>query len=695
MVGIGTFRSFPISLILLPVIAVSLLCLNTVPARADESPSGAVDTPATLHLTSGGHILCFDNGYLMIASADHMLKTEFTDANAVPPQSESPASASTAEIASAGAADGSRVVYRGLWQGVDLVYTFNPGSIVESSYYIGSAAIAESVDRIRLRYNRPVSLDSSGALVTAFDSGSLTESRPVAWQEIDGQKRMAVASFRLYSGNEIGFSVTDYLPGIPLVIDPDITWSTFLGNTLADQATAIALDGSGNIYVTGYSFSSWQGSAPPVRTYTASRDAFAAKLDSSGSVIWNTFLGGTSVEAGYGITLDSGGNVYVVGGASSSWDSPVRFISTNGDAFAAKLDNNGGHIWHTFLGGTSWDNAKGVAADSSGNVYVVGDSNGTWQGGSAPVRGYTSDKDAWVAKLASDGSLTANTFLGAGGLDDGMAIALDGTNIYIAGYSTATWQGTSLPVRAYTGSYDSYVTKLDFNLDLIWNTFQGGTDEDASYGIAFYSGNVYVAGHSFTTWQGTSPPVRSFTSGRDIFVAALNSTTGALIWNTFLGGSGTDEGCAIGVDSGGNIYVTGYSTLTWQGTSPPVRSFSSGTDGYAARLANDGSLVWNTFLGGSGVDYGWGIAADSTSVYVAGKSDAAWQGASLPVLAYSALDDGFVVKLDNLEPTSSSVHVGGTFSPVNRWILVVPLLILVFLIISSGSFPVFRRRRGI
>ncbi|MGA3094069.1 MAG: SBBP repeat-containing protein, partial [Dehalococcoidales bacterium] len=359
------------------------------------------------------------------------------------------------------------------------------------------------------------------------------------------------------------------------------TWNTFLGDTGTDNVYAIAVDGSGNVYVSGYSTATW---GAPVRAYTSGYDAFAAKLDSSGNLLWNTFLGDNGTDYGQAIAVDGSGNVYVSGYSTATWGAPVRAYTAGTDAFAAKLDSSGALQWNTFLGASGEDYGNGIAVDGSGNVYVAGYSNATW--GTSPVRAYASETDAFAAKLDSSGALTWNTFLGTSGYDYGYAIVVDGSgNVYVAGRSSTSW---GAPVRAFTVSgfnTDAFAAKLDSSGALTWNTFLGGSGNDYVYGIAVDgSGNVYVAGSSDATW---GAPVRAYTLLNDAFATRLNSS-GALTWNTFLGGNNTDDGYAIAVDGSGNVYVAGRSSTTW-GT--PVRAYTAGTDALAAKLDSNGHLA--------------------------------------------------------------------------------------------------------
>ena len=627
-----------------------------LPVGSSDGPSGggapvnALGSAGTdggetlLQFTSAGHVLGFRADGVIVASARHMLRIDFLDAGAVVPEADGEVSP---ESNTGTAAPLGRVTYRNIWDGVTAVYEASGGAIVKSTYYVEATDEGVAVDRIRLGYNRPVRIDEQGNLVLTFEDGTISEGAPVAWQETEGGGRTPVrVSYVLRGEREVGFSLGDHAPGIPVIIDPVMTWNTFLGDSGSDIGYGIAVDGSGNVYVVGGSDATWQGDSSPKRAHYGSgnTDAFAAKLDGSGTLQWNTFLGGSGIDNGYGIAVDGSGNVYVSGTSAATWQgtsSPVRPYTSSNDGFAAKLDSSGVLQWNTFLGGSGDDSGYGIAVDGSGNVYVGGYSNATW--GYSPVRAYTSVYDAIAAKLDSNGALQWNTFLGGSGNDYGYGIAVDGSgNVYVGGYSTATWQGTSPPVRAYTSSNDGFAAKLDSNGALQWNTFLGDSGNDQGQGIAVDgSGNVYVGGYSNATWQGTSPPVRAYTSGIDAFAAKLDSN-GALQWNTFLGGSGSDYGYGIAVGGSGNVYVGGSSAATW---GSPVRAYTSGFDAIAAKLDSNGALQWNTFLGGSGTnDHARGIALDgSGNIYVAGYSNGTWGS---PVRAhYGSALDAFAAKL--------------------------------------------------
>lgn len=586
-----------------------------------------------------------------------MLTIEFLNSDNAAPEADNPVSYES----SAGAAPAlGRVSYLNLWDGVTLVYEAGGESLVKSTYYVDATREGVQVDRIRMGYNRPVQIDEKGNLLITYEDGTITDGAPVAWQEVEGGRKPVTAAYVLHGEREVGFSLGSFVPGIPVVIDPVMTWNTFMGGSGSDYANAIAVDSIGNVYVGGYSTATW---GSPVRAYASGYDAFAAKLDSSGALQWNTFLGGSGYDLGYAIAVDGSGNVYIGGCSNATWQgtsSPVRAYTSSNDAFAAQLNSSGDLQWNTFLGGNGDDFGYAIAVDGSGNVYAGGHSSATWQGTSSPVRAYTSGDDAFAAKLDSSGNLMWNTFTGGSGYDFGRGIAVDGSgNIYVGGYGTATWGS---PVRAYTSGFDAFAAKLNSSGALQWNTFLGGSGT-SDYGLAISvdsSSNVYVGGYSNATW---GSPVRAYTSWIDAFAAKLDSS-GALQWNTFLSGSGDDYCYAIAVDSSGNVYVGGQSEATW---GSPVRAHNTGGsiyDSFAAKLNSGGALQWNTFLGDSGNDYCYALTVDgSGNVHVGGYSDATWAS---PVRAYTSGDDALVVKLDangNFVPGWASYNDSGRTVP--------------------------------
>jgi len=653
---IPTLRIVP-TVILMLVVGQFLPRFGMAPAKAAESAllqgaSSMVAAPAKLlQFTSAGHVLGFDLGGMVATTGRRALRVEFVEANAVRPQAGEDLS-----ILAAAAPTFTSVTYSNLWNGVTL--TYDATGIVRSTYHLEPYA---NHGTIHLRYNRPVRMQDDGSLLIEFENGMLTETAPIAWQEIDGQRTLVDVTFKVLSENEVGFAIGAYNPAYSLFIDPTLTWNTFLGGASSDYGTNIAVDSAGSVYVIGLSGRSW---GTPINPYTGDGtryDAFVAKLNSSGSLVWNTFMGSSFGDEGNDIAVDSGGNVYVVGRSEESWGTPIHpWTPVASDAFVAKLDNNGVRLWHTFMGSSQDDIGTGIALDSSGKVYVAGYSYDNW---GTPINPYMGgSEDTFAARLDANGALEWNTFLGgASSRDYGNGIAVDsGGNVYVVGRSSDSW-GTS--IHPFTGISDTYAAKLDNNGALEWNTFMGGaSSDDNGMGIAADSfGNVYVTGKSNGNW---GVPVNPYAGGDDIFVARLDAN-GALLWNTFMGSSfGGDFPYGIAVDSVGNVYVTGYGTNNW-GT--PISPHTAGTnlDALAAQLNSSGGLVWNTFMGGASFDFGTGIAVESDgTVYVTGHTNSGW---GLPVRAHGAFEDAFAARIgdDFVSPTVMINQAPGQADPTS------------------------------
>ncbi|MDH3330262.1 MAG: SBBP repeat-containing protein [Desulfobulbaceae bacterium] len=400
----------------------------------------------------------------------------------------------------------------------------------------------------------------------------------------------------------------------------------------------VAVDESGNVYVTGTSNAQW---GSPVNLYSGGAgDCFVAKLTKTGVLRWNTFLGGARNDGCHAIALDEKGNVYVTGESGSTWSVPLRvFGGGSSDGFVAKLDTEGVLQWNTFLGGNLYDGGNALAVDKNGNVYVAGNSVDTWYSPINPHSG--TDHDGFVAKLDKNGVLQWNTFYGGDGYDGGDRIALDNYgNVYVAGESFSEW---GMPVHKFVqgdfDNYDAFVAKLDQNGVLQWNTFMGGIGSDYSRGVAIdLKGYIYVTGSSNISW-GT--PLAPHNGDYDAFVAQLNEK-GVLQWNTFLGGKGVDYSRGITINWTDNIFLIGQSSSSW---GMPINAFTDKNDAFAVKLNNNGFVEWNTFQGGPYSDFGRGITMDEIgNIYLTGESSASW---GTPVNNFNGKISAFAAKLNN------------------------------------------------
>jgi len=651
------------------LLVVSSLLLAALPAPAAKAAAAA---PADLlQFTAGGHALGFAASGMYAASGSHALHVDFVGANSVRPQVSGQDNASPGGRAAAL----SQVTYTDLWDGIRLAYTAEAGSLYTTTYTLAPGANPAD---IRLRYNAPLSLNKDGSLGIAFETGSMTESALVAWQEINGRRVTVEAAFKV-SGEEVSFALGAYNPNYTLTIDPSLIWNSFLGGTASDDyAYSVAVDSNSNVFVTGTSSTTW---GDPARAFTGGKDAYVAELNSTGSLVWSTFLGGSGDDTGYGITLDASGYLYVVGESTATWGAaPVRAYTGGTDAFVAKLNaSNGAFAWNIFLGASGNDEGRGIAY-GSGYVFVTGDSVAAWGclNASLPpctVPPFSGSSDAYVAELiASSGVLYSNIFLGGTLPDYGRGVAVQGSEtsmkIFVTGSSYGSWSCASpCTQRGYTAGVDAFVASFYLiyaELTLSWNSFLGGSGDDYGNGIAVdASGNTYVTGFSNASW---GSPTRSYTgpTGWDGFAAKLSSS-GTLQWNTFLGGDNFDYGNGIAVDAdGANVYVTGRSKAAWTCTDTPCTglAYTGDYDAFAAKInASTGILAGNTFLGGSGEDIGYGIAVGADGhVYMAGNSGTTWSCSptACTVRYYTGGQDAFAVKLEsNIALDNWNTFLGG------------------------------------
>ncbi len=565
-----------------------------------------------------------------------------------------------------------KVRYQGVYRGVDLVYHGEQGKL-EYDFVVGAGA---DPGQIRLGFAGVdrLGLDGNGDLLLYTADGPVREQKPVVYQEIDGVRKNLAGRYRLQGSREVGFEVAAYDARKPLVIDPVLLYSTYLGGSSYGQGEGIAVDSAGNIYVTGFTEAADFPivNPPPQETSglnhnhgspCCASDAFVLKLNPAGSaLIYSTFLGGSFSDYGTGIALDSQGNAYVTGYTESTDFPTVNPLSQdtslnqgggccNYDAFVTELSADGSALlYSTYLGGGSNDYGAGIAVDSQGNAYVTGDTystnfptaNALFPTNSKP----SNTSNAFVSKLSFDSntstlSLVYSTYLGGTtNYDHGSAIAADSSgNAYVTGAAASSDfpicpQSTSQPFCATTGTPlqlshnkggictscpDAFVTKVNAaGTKLVYSTYLGGSDYDFGYGIAVLSGNAYVTGVTHSNDFPVFHPYQAHRRGGrpyDVFVSKLNVAGTKLVYSTYLGGSNYDYGYGIAVDSQGNAYVTGNTKSKNFPTRYSLQAFNMGSssenDAFVTKLNPAGSaLVYSTYLGGSSSDSGQGIAVN-------------------------------------------------------------------------------------
>ena len=547
----------------------------------------------------------------------------------------------------------SKVQVDEVYPGVRLVYHADESGRLEYDFILQPGAKPGEI-AFRVEGADQVRLDDAGNLILKIGGEEVRQHKPVIYQMEQGVPRVIHGGYDLSADGTVSFKVGKYDRHQPLIIDPVLSFSTYLGGSRLDIGWSIALDPAGNIYVAGETLS---------RNLVTTAGAFTPKYQ--------------------------GGN------------------RGFGDAFVAKYDNTGSNLLYlTFLGGKTDDGALGLAVDASGAVYITGftDSKNFPIVPANALRAQPTGRnnnalrlhfvDAFVAKLDPTGSsLVYSTLLGGDGRDEGVGIALDSAgNAYVAGLTEST---NFFPISANAfqtneqGNADVFVTKLVDGATFSYSTYLGGTNLEYPEGIAVDSGgSAYVTGFTASTNYPTINAIvlngltytnlntqtnRSF--GTDAFVTRLSADGSALLFSTFLGGSNDDAGLGIALDASGNAYVTGYTFSTnFPATvfPVPVSGASNFTShAFVTKLDANDNLIYSTQFGGSRRDRGLGIAVDAAgNAYVAGFTSSTnfFATNSLTdlrstnaVLPRSRLfDNGFVAVLN---PDASaflhSIYIGG------------------------------------
>ncbi len=575
-----------------------------------------------------------------------------------------------------GVAHTSRVRYPKVFNGIDLVYYGNEGQL-EYDFVVQPGADPASI-RLQINGAQKLSVSDDGDLVMLTQAGQVKWNKPYVYQKIEGVSRRIEGHFHLFSANQVAFQVADYDRKRDLVIDPALSYATYLGGSQNEAARGIALDAAGNVYVTGYSTSpdlpvtrgAFQTAYAGNTASQITGDAFVAKYTPSGTLVYITYIGGSGDDISTGIAVDAAGNAYLTGYTNSTNfpTTPGAFQkafagsggnqSTRlGDAFVTKLSPDGNQLlYSTFLGGKADDVAFSIAIDGAGSAYITG------------------------ATLSMDFPITAGAYQTTSHGSGGQPILRFGYSFFISG--------------------DVFVSKLDAaGAKLIYSTYLGGSRDEAAFGITVdSSGNAFVGGYTispdFPTTSGAfqrngrgSDPDNPFFHMGDAFLTKFNPT-GGLSYSTLVGGTGDEWITAIAVDGSGNAYATGSTTSTdfpvtagvFQSSYRPLTVFNPDADealgdAFLLKMNPAGSgLVFATYLGGSGDDVASSVMLDSAgNIFLGGQTNSpnfpvtpdaaqrAYAGGGFQTSGQT-FGDGFLTVLN---PTATSLvystYLGGTF----------------------------------
>ncbi len=385
-----------------------------------------------------------------------------------------------------------------------------------------------------------------------------------------------------YSGGASDVFIAKFSPSGELI------YSTFLGGMYGDYSHGgISVDSNGNVYLTGYTSSSDFPTKNAYQAYIGGYDdAFVAKLNASGDLVYSTYIGGSSGDGGKGIVVDSNGNAYVTGYTESE-DFPTKnayqaHLKGIYDAFLLKLSPSGDLLYSTYIGGSKEDIANSIALDLYGNIYIVGDTLSTdFPTENAYQTNNAGDKDAFIAKFSPSGGLVYSTYFGGSSGDEGDDIAIDSNGyVYITGFTLSDDFPVKNAFQKNFGGYsDVFISKFNPSGGLNYSTYFGGSGNDTGKSLAIDAlGNVYVTGMTDTeNLTTTENAFQNAYNGNpyDAFLIKINSS-GTLVYSTYIGGNNSDIGNAISVNSNGDIYIIGNTSSSDFPTKNPYQANYNG-----------------------------------------------------------------------------------------------------------------------
>ncbi len=584
-----------------------------------------------------------------------------------------------------------------VYQGIDMVWYGREQGGVQYDFVVEPNANPNQIEW-QVKGASNIELDAEGNLLIKTEHGDITQNKPFTYQVANGLRQEIESSFVLEKSATrnpqsafVKFSLGNYDSSKPLVIDPtvnlaNLSFSTYLGGSDEEIGEDIAVDSAGQVYLTGYtqstSFPVTPGSFDTTRN--SSRDVFVTKLNATGSaLIYSTFIGGIGVGSSNSIVIDISGNVYLTGNTNLS-NFPTTSggfdttYNSGGDVFVTKLNATGSSlIYSTFIGGSSLDLGDSIALDTSGNVYLTGNTNSSTFPTTAGAfdTTYNGGGDVFVTKLNVNGSaLLYSTFIGGSSSDSGDSIALDTSgNVYLTGSTASSTFPTTAGAFDTTyngGSSDVFVTKLNTTGSaLVYSSFIGGAVDE--YGLSIVvdtSGDVYLTGSTESpTFPTTTGAFDTTYNGgtSDVFVTKLNTTGSALVYSTFIGGTTLETSNSIVVDLSGNVFLAGATFSSDYPTITPAfdTTHNGSSDVFVTKLNTTGSdLLYSTFIGGTGSDQSRAIVVDpSGNIYLTGFTTSTDYSTTAEVFQpqHNGSTDAFISKLGDFSISGRSVDTSG------------------------------------
>lgn len=566
-----------------------------------------------------------------------------------------------------------QVLRPNLYPGIDLLFHGARGAL-EFDFILAPHA---NPALPALAFNHPAKITKTGDL----EIESLRLPAPVAYQVINGLRHNIPCNFERRANQTIGFHLGNYNPAYSLTIDPTINYLSYFGGSGSELLNTLAVDSSGNMYVAGQTNSAnlpvSNGAAQTLRR--GSSDAFIAKFNPNGNLVYTTLLGGEQADEINSIAVDSQGSVYF-GGVSLSTNFPLanayqstkRSPAEATSAFYGKLNPTGtALVYSSYIGGELGEDLDGVAVDSAGNLFLVGSTYSDQY----PVTSNSFQprnnglENGFVTKVAPTGDrLVYSTYIGGELIDQLKTIAIDtGGNAYVGGATSSNnypLRNAAQQTRRTGGAgIDACITKLNPNgSDIVFSTYLGGNGNELIQAIAVGSdGSVAVVGNTNSSDMplGPSPIQRTLAGGQDMFVHKFTPVGDGITFGTLFGSPGEERGFAVAIDPSGAVYVGGITnSLSLSTVSGQQPTSGGGIDAFYLRLNPGGTQVqMSSYFGSTGSDQLTAMVADPAGkIYIGGYTSSA----NLPTVpgaqqrGISGSSDGFILIIEPDRNTSDA-----------------------------------------
>lgn len=576
-----------------------------------------------------------------------------------------------------------KVLYEQIYSGIDIIYYGNDENRFEydlvvapkvnpSKIIISFDVKSSSSEKLQ----QPLKLDKDGNLVISLGEEEIYQPKPIVYQEINGVRSYIKGNYVLKSRNQVGFTIGKYNTNYPLIIDPEVIYSTFIGGSNTDGIDEIIVDDKGSAYILGGTFSKDLSTTENAfqkqgQKTNLDSDIFIAKLNPQGNeYIYLTYITGSNLDSGNDITVDLDGNIYITGETESK-DFPLfkpmqSNLKGHSDAFITKLNAQGNSlIFSTLLGGNDIDEGNAIGLDSQGSIYIAGGSNSSdfplFNPRNTKKDGF---REAFITKLEPTGDkLIYSTYSGG---SDSFFIELKidlNDNVYLVGRIDSKPDSTEI-LPTTPGAFqenppnlsaNGILVKLSPNGKIIYATYLGGGGLDICTSIDVDDeGNAYVGG---VTTSENFPVLKAFQStknsqtrvgaAQDGFITKFNPRGDGILYSTFFGGGGSDSVGKVAIDEEKNIYLLlePFESLR---DLPIVNTFweqSFKDHGYIVKLNPSGDkIIYSGYLEAG---FAFAMAVDKKgSVYVGGTINSDKLPTKNAVQPNKRENfDGFVVKI--------------------------------------------------